>query len=83
MSYLTFVYVWSSRDMRKLIITLLKSWLADSIKRINYVQNYLLKDGKNIQKTEEKILLIEAQDENKLTEFLLKNFSQMKRIKLN
>jgi hypothetical protein len=57
--------------------------LVDSVKKINYVHNYLLKNGKNVEKSEEKILLINTQDENKLNEFVLKNFPQIKRIGLN
>lgn len=80
MSYFSFVYRWTSRDLRKIIMAILKSWLADNVKRINYVQNYVSKDSKTIQKDEEKILLIRAKDENKLREFLLKNFSQIEKI---
>jgi len=80
MSYFSFVYRWTSRDLRKIIMAILKSWLADNVKRINYVQNYVSKDSKTIQKDEEKILLIRTKDENKLREFLLKNFSQIEKI---
>jgi hypothetical protein len=80
MSYSSFVYRWSSRDLRKIIMAILKSWLADNVKRINYVQNYVSKDSKTIQKNEEKILLISANDENKLNDFLSKNFSQIEKI---
>ena len=80
MSYFSFVYRWSSRDLRKVIMAILKSWLADNVKRINYAQNYILKDSKTIQKNEEKILLISANDEKKLNDFLLKNFSQIEKI---
>lgn len=80
MSYSLFVYRWSSRDLRKIIMAILKSWLADNVKRINYVQNYTFKDSKTIQKNEEKILLISAKDEDKLNEFLLKNFSRIEKI---
>ena len=80
MSYFSFVYRWSSRDLRKVIMAILKSWLADNVKRINYSQNYILKDSKTIQKNEEKILLISANDEKKLNDYLLKNFSQIEKI---
>jgi len=80
MSYFSFVYRWSSRDLRKVIMAILKSWLADNVKRINYAQNYILKDSKTIQKNEEKILLISANDEKKLNDFLSKNFSQIEKI---
>ena len=64
-------------------MALLRSWVADNIKRINYVQNYILKDEKNIEKTEEKILLVSTQDENKLNEFLMKSFPQIEKIDIN
>ena len=83
MNYLMFVYKWKSRDLRKIIIAMLKSWMADNIKKINYVQNYLLKDWKNIEKNEEKILLVCTQDKDKLLGFLSKNFPQIEKIDIN
>lgn len=83
MRYSSFVYKWNSRDLRKIIMALLRSWVADNIKRINYVQNYILKDEKNIEKTEEKILLVSTQDENRLNEFLMKSFPQIEKIDIN
>lgn len=83
MDYLLFVYRWKSRDLRKIIVAILKSWVADNVKKINYVQNYLLKDWKNIEKNEEKILLIYTQDTEKLLDFLSKNFPQIEKINLN
>ena len=83
MNYLMFVYKWKSRDLRKIIIAMLKSWMADNIKKINYVQNYLLKDWKNIEKNEEKILLVCTQDKDKLLDFLSKNFPQIEKFDIN
>jgi len=83
MNYLMFVYKWKSRDLRKIIIVMLKSWMADNIKKINYVQNYLLKDWKNIEKNEEKILLVCTQDKDKLLDFLSKNFPQIEKFDIN
>lgn len=83
MDYLLFVYKWSSRDLRKIIVAILKSWVANEVKKVNYVQNYILKDAKNVVKTEEKLLLINTWDENKLNEFLLKSFPQIERVKIN
>ena len=83
MDYLLFVYKWTSRDLRKIIVAILKSWVANEVKKVNYVQNYILKDVKNVVKSEEKILLINTWDENKLNEFLLNNFPQIERVKIN
>lgn len=82
MNFLTFVYRWSSRDLRKIILSLIKSWIADNIKRINYIQNYSM-DDKSVKKDEEKLILINAKDYDKLMDFLSKNFPQIERIKLN
>ena len=73
MSYLVFVYRWTSRDLRKIIIAILKSWYVKNLKRVNYVQDYCLNDN-NIAKNEEKILLVQSDNQDKLTDFLLKNF---------
>lgn len=83
MDYLLFVYKWSSRELRKIIVAILKSWVANDVKKINYVQNYTMKDEKTIVKNEEKLLLINSWDESRLNEFLLKNFSQLERVKIN
>lgn len=82
MNFLTFVYRWNSRDLRKIILSLIKSWIADNIKRINYIQNYSM-DDKSVKKDEEKLILINAKDYDKLMDFLSKNFPQIERINLN
>ena len=82
MNYLTFWYKWSSRELKKIITAILKSWLADNIKRINYVQNYSIND-KKVEKSEEKIILIHTDNYDKLTDFLSKNFSGIEELKLN
>jgi len=82
MNFLTFVYRWNSRDLKKIILSLIKSWIADDIKRINYIQNYSM-DDKSVKKDEEKLILINAKDYDKLMEFLSKNFPQIERINLN
>jgi DNA-binding beta-propeller fold protein YncE len=83
MECLVFVYKWKSRDLRRITVSILKSWVADNVKKINYVQSYLLKEWKNIEKNEEKILLIYSQDKNKLLDFLTKNFPQIEKININ
>ena len=82
MNFLTFVYRWNSRDLKKIILSLIKSWIADNIKRINYIQNYSM-DDKSVKKDEEKLILINAKDYDKLMDFLSKNFPQIERINLN
>lgn len=82
MNFLTFVYRGNSRDLRKIILSLIKSWIADNIKRINYIQNYSVND-KSVKKDEEKLILINAKDYDKLMDFLSKNFPQIERINLN
>lgn len=79
---MAFTYGWKSRDLRKIIISILKSGVAESIKKVNYVQNYSLKDN-DIEKKEEKMLLISTENEIKLIEFLSKNFPQIERIYVN
>lgn len=79
MIFLSYIYRGKSRELRKIIIAILKSWMAEKIKKINYVQSYSLENQKTT-KTEEKILLIYTQDENKLLDFLSKNFPQIEKI---
>jgi hypothetical protein len=60
--------------LRKIIVAILKSGLANNVKKINYVQNYSIKDNK-IEKAEEKIILMQSDNQDKLIDFLSKNFS--------
>jgi hypothetical protein len=78
---MTFVYRWTSRELRKIILAILKSWVADEIKRFNYIQSYSFKE-KGIEKTEEKILLIHTNEQDKLLDFLSK-FPQIEKININ
>ena len=82
MKYITFVYKWNSRELRKIILAILKSWMADNIKRLNYVQNYSLQE-KWIKKEEEKLLLIHTENVDDLLVFLSKNFPQIEKIDIN
>ena len=82
MIFLSFVYRGTSRDLRKIITAILKSWIAEKIKRINYVQDYSFENQKII-KAEEKIILIYNQDENRLLDFLSKNFPQIEKIDIS
>lgn len=82
MIFLSYIYRGKSRELRKIITAILKSWIAEKIKKINYVQDYSLENQK-ITKTEEKILLIYTQDENRSLDFLSKNFPQIEKIDIN
>lgn len=82
MNYIAFVYKWNSRELRKIILAILKSWMADNVKKLNYVQNYKLQE-KGVNKVEEKILLIRSEKQDDLLNFLSKNFSQIERIYVN
>lgn len=82
MNYIAFVYKWNSRELRKIILAILKSWMADNVKKLNYVQNYKLQE-KGVNKVEEKILLMHSEKQDDLLNFLSKNFSQIERIYVN
>ena len=60
---LIFFYKNDGRKLKHIITELLKSWAATEIKRINYIQSYTLHE-KNIQKTEEKAVLVDYLPEN-------------------
>lgn len=81
MNNLIYVYKWKSRDFRKSIVALLKSWLAIEIKKMNYVHSFTIKDNK-VEKVEEKLVIIFTENEEKLIDFLSKNFSQFERISI-
>ena len=82
MNYITFVYKWNSRELRKIILAILKSWMADNIKRLNYVQSYSSQE-KWVRKIEEKLLLIHTENMDNLQKFLSKNFPQIEKIAIN
>jgi hypothetical protein len=75
------MYEWNLRDLRKIIVVILKSWLAKEVNKINYVQNFGSLD-KNIEKREVKILFINTDNEDKLLDFISKNFSQLRRMSI-
>ena len=81
MNYFLFSYKWNSRELKKIIIAILKSWFADNVKKLNYVQNFCLND-KKIEKSEEKLVLVHADNYDKLIDFLSKNFPQIEKIEL-
>lgn len=81
MDYMMFVYRWTAKELRKIILAILKSWVADEIKRFNYIQNYSFKE-KNLEKSEEKILLIHTKEQDNLLDFISK-FTQIERINID
>ncbi len=64
----------NGRKLKQIITGLLKSWLATTIRRINYLQTYTLQDN-HIKKEQQKALIIEyiPEKEEKLKNFLQKS----------
>ncbi len=79
MSNLIYAYKWKSRDLRKNIVALLKSWFAIEVKKMNYVHSFTIKDNK-VEKIEENLVIISTENEEKLVDFLSKNFLLFERI---
>lgn len=73
MLLLLMTYPNDGRKLQRLIIALLKQWLAKCINRVNYVKSYYLREGK-LKREEEKIVLIKTTDDKKekLIEFIKK-----------
>ncbi len=82
MRYFSFVYKWSARELKKYINAILKSWVADEIKKINYGQTFCLKE-KKVEKSEMKLLFIKTDDEDRLIQFIDKNGAPIQRIQIN
>lgn len=82
MSYIVFSYDWSSRELRRIIVSLLKSGNAIDIKKFNYVQSFSLEKWWNIKKSEVKFIMISTNDELRLLKFLEK-YPQLKKVVLN
>lgn len=82
MNYITYFYPWNSRELKKIVVVLLKSWLVNNIKKLNYVHNYDMNENK-IMKWEWQLIILSSKDEEKLTDFLSKNFPQIERIYLS
>jgi len=74
-------YNGKSRDLRKVILALLKSWLAIEVQKMNYIHNYIMKDNK-LFKWETQIFIVYSNDLEKVNDFLLRNFSQVERVNL-
>jgi hypothetical protein len=82
MNYITYFYPWNSRELKKIVVVLLKSWLVNNIKKLNYVHNYDMNENK-IMKWEWQLIILSSKDEEKLTDFLSKNFPQIERLYLS
>ena len=63
-------------------MALLKSGLVNEVKKVNYVQSFVLNNSK-IEKNEQKIIMVKTDDEEKFKTFLSKNFPQIERININ
>ena len=81
MSPLLFSYNGRSRELKKIIISLLKSWCATKIHKFNYVQSFGLKENV-VEKFEIKFVIIYTDDELKLLNFLSKNFPQIEKVEI-
>ena len=81
MSWLLFSYDGNSRELKRIIISLLKSWCASKIHKFNYVQSFWLKENM-VEKSEIKYIVMYTDDESKLLSFLSKNFPQVEKIEL-
>lgn len=64
----------NSRQLKHLIIAILKQWLAKCINRINYAKSYYLWEWE-LKREEEKILIIKTTEDKKekLEAFIKKN----------
>lgn len=71
-----FTYGGKSRNLKRIITAILKSWLANNIYKINYWQKFSLND-KKVEKSEIKFLVINSENEEKLSDFLSKNFPEI------
>lgn len=76
MSDYTFIYKGKSRDLKKIITAILKSWLASNIYKVNYWQEFKLNE-KKVEKSEIKFLMMNSDNKEKLSDFLSKNFPEI------
>ena len=79
MNGLLFSYSGGSRELKRIIVSLLKSWCASKVEKFNYVQSFWLNEG-NVEKSEIKYIVVYTDDESKLLSFLSKNFSEVERV---
>lgn len=79
MSSLLFSYIGNSRDLKRVIVSLLKSWCASKVEKVNYVQSFSLEES-IIKKNEIKYIFVYTEDEWRLLNFLSKNFPQIEKV---
>ena len=65
--FLSITTTW--RELRKVIVSLLKSKVVTKVLKWNYVQEYSLKENK-IQKNQKKILFVETDQKEKCLEII-------------
>lgn len=82
MNYSIYSYTWTARELKRVIVSLLKSGSAINVQKLNYVQDFVLNEWWKVIKTEEKLVMICTNDELKLSKFLEKN-PQLKKITLS
>jgi ABC-type Zn2+ transport system substrate-binding protein/surface adhesin len=76
MDYIVCTYTWKSRELRKIFVVLLKSWIVENIKKMNYIHNYSLKDDK-VERLESQMFVVWTKDKENFIDFLSKNFPQI------
>lgn len=82
MDYNMYSYTWTARELKRVIVSLLKSGSAKNVQKLNYVQDFVLDEWWKVIKTEGKLVMICTNDESKLLKFLEKN-PQLKKITLS
>ena len=82
MNYSLYSYNWTSRELKKAVISLLKSGNAVNVQKLNYVHDFVLDEWWKVMKTEKKLVMISTNDESKLSNFLEK-IPQFKKITIS
>lgn len=58
-------YKGDSKQLRHIIMKLIKSGLCSEIKKMNYVSSFTLDEAKKVIKSQEKILILSYDEKNK------------------
>ena len=75
--FLSITTTW--RELRKVIVSLLKSKVVTKVLKWNYVQEYSLKENK-IQKNQKKILFVETDQKEKCLEMIKKQIEEVEEL---
>ena len=75
--FLSITTTW--RELRKVIVSLLKSKVVTKVLKWNYVQEYSLKENK-IQKNQKKILFVETDQKEKCLEIIKKQIEEVEEL---